>query len=55
MYCSKCGKPVNDNDRFCGACGAKLTHDNSKKTSSVQEQSGGYVFYENCGPDATEA
>ncbi len=55
MYCPKCGKPVNDNDRFCGACGAKLTHDNSKNNSSFQEQSGSYLFYEQFGPDATES
>lgn len=24
MYCSKCGKPVDDNDRFCWSCGAEV-------------------------------
>lgn len=24
MYCSHCGQEVNDNDRFCSACGEKV-------------------------------
>jgi len=26
-YCTQCGKPVEAEDRFCGACGSKLTRD----------------------------
>ena len=25
MFCSKCGKPVNDTDRFCEFCGSRIT------------------------------
>lgn len=25
-YCSKCGNPLADSDRFCGACGTSVEH-----------------------------
>ena len=25
MFCSQCGAPMGDNDKFCGACGAPNT------------------------------
>ncbi|MEE0170939.1 MAG: zinc-ribbon domain-containing protein [Collinsella sp.] len=25
MFCSQCGAPMGDNDKFCGVCGAPNT------------------------------
>ena len=27
MYCEKCGKQLNDNDKFCISCGTKVEED----------------------------
>ena len=29
MYCSKCGQQINDTDRFCPHCGAKVGADHA--------------------------
>jgi hypothetical protein len=35
MYCTKCGKQIEDGSRFCEFCGASLTND-SQETQGVQ-------------------
>ena len=39
MYCSKCGKKLPDNAKFCDGCGAKIVHDEpvveEKKTTEA--------------------
>lgn len=42
MFCEKCGKPLNDGDKFCAACGAEQTASVAKenelnKSDSVPE------------------
>lgn len=31
-YCSQCGNPLADNDRFCGVCGNSTEHTEYKST-----------------------
>lgn len=38
MFCSKCGNRVNDGEKFCDQCGAKLTGD---ETEASQESAAG--------------
>ena len=37
-FCTKCGKPVNDNSTFCVACGAKIADVASTKKTPDQQQ-----------------
>lgn len=39
-YCSKCGNPLADNDKFCGACGTSSEYTESKEheTSKTEEK-----------------
>lgn len=37
MFCSKCGKPVQDNDAFCRYCGAALGTVNNDKVGISNE------------------
>ncbi len=34
-YCRKCGKPVNESDLYCSACGSKTEPDINEKASSA--------------------
>ncbi len=34
-YCSKCGNPLADNDRFCGACGTSVEHTEHATSKSL--------------------
>lgn len=34
MYCPKCGKPINDNQNFCGECGTTLHQNNIQQNNS---------------------
>ena len=35
-YCSHCGKPLNDNNKFCTACGAEQTADFIDQKKSIR-------------------
>ena len=35
MYCTKCGKQIPDDSKFCPACGNTITNNNSSKTKST--------------------
>ena len=38
MFCSQCGAPMGDNDKFCGVCGAPNTEAPQAATSAPQGQ-----------------
>lgn len=50
MFCSECGKEIEEGAKFCGACGTPITESNDKKAirrakrkkavSNVQETAG---------------
>jgi len=41
MFCSKCGKEISDQDKFCSYCGALVTT-NEAPTESVQKKKSGF-------------
>ena len=41
MFCSKCGKPVRDNDRFCPNCGAKIIKETAVANVNPNKSSAG--------------
>ncbi|MBR4084199.1 MAG: zinc-ribbon domain-containing protein [Lachnospiraceae bacterium] len=38
MYCTKCGKEIKKNARFCTACGNSITKENGKTMNSIPNQ-----------------
>lgn len=38
MYCSHCGQRINDNDKFCFACGSRVGHIDAVSSSTYQPQ-----------------
>ena len=38
MFCTKCGKPVRDDDRFCRYCGAEIKKDGTEEKADVREE-----------------
>jgi len=37
MYCSKCGKEIADNSKFCPECGTNIAGESSSKNTIVDE------------------
>ena len=37
MFCSNCGKEINENSRFCSSCGYKI--DNVKSNENIETDS----------------
>ena len=39
-FCSKCGKPVEGNDKFCASCGAPLEEQNGNSNAFLKTKKG---------------
>ena len=50
--CPKCGKPVADDEIFCGNCGAKIP-ENEPSAEAKEEAADTRVFCKNCGTEIT--
>ena len=37
MFCTKCGNPLHDGDKFCAHCGAKVREDIAREASNSQK------------------
>ena len=37
MFCTKCGNPLHDGDKFCAHCGAKVREDIAREASDSQK------------------
>lgn len=48
MYCSQCGVPVKEIDKFCAKCGNKLKVDNVEK-KSIPIEVNSEIVCDNCG------
>ena len=48
MFCSKCGKEVNEQEKFCRYCGATITNSNAESNMSFD------VILTNAGTNQAE-
>lgn len=53
MFCSKCGKQIDDDSNFCPACGAK-TQKNEESAKRAADDISGMINRLNDTPDSTE-
>ena len=50
MFCPKCGNLLNDNEKYCRSCGAKVERSESKVNAPGDIGRGGpAVLYPLCG------
>lgn len=45
MYCSKCGKHIGDNDRFCSGCGSKIEPSGERMMENSSYETGNTEEY----------
>ncbi len=44
MFCTKCGKPLHDGDKFCAHCGAKVREEGRQEAPAGQSRYEEVVF-----------
>ncbi|MGN0197881.1 MAG: zinc-ribbon domain-containing protein [Candidatus Gastranaerophilaceae bacterium] len=46
MFCSKCGKEISDNSKFCQFCGTNFNTENSiEHTNNMPNKNNDYIVF----------